>query len=61
MVDIEMHESDRWLVAAFVISLIVFAIMIVLCLCLFPDSMKSDSIMSSTLLGFMFGRMLVIM
>ena len=56
-----MHESDRWLVAAFVISLIVFAIMIVLCLCLFPDSMKSDSIMSSTLLGFMFGRMLVIM
>lgn len=56
-----MHGSDRWLVAAFVISLIVFAILIVICSCLFPGSMNSDSITSLVFLGSMLGKMFVMM
>lgn len=56
-----MHKSDRWLAVVFVISIIVIAIMIVLLSCLSLGTIENDSIMSSALLVFMFGRMLVIM
>ena len=54
-----MSTSDKWLVAALVVSIIVLAIMIVIFSDLFPGSMNSDSIMQSVFTGFMFGKMLV--
>lgn len=56
-----MRGSDRWLVTVFVITFIVFAIMIVLCSCLFPGSMSSDLVMSSVFHGFMLGKMFIMM
>lgn len=54
-----MGTSDKWLVAALVVSIVIMAILIVLCSCLFPGAMESNSVTQSAIMGFMFGKMLV--
>lgn len=55
-----MSTSDKWLVVALVVSIIVLAIMIVISSYLFPgSSINIDSIASSVFTWFMFGKMLL--